>query len=180
MFDIGWSEMMIIAVLALLIMGPKELPETLRTVSKWVKKAKGLAREFQSGVDDVIREADLQDARKALEGANSASIRKTVEDVIDPNQSLSKVQREVKDAADQLDRDETGAAEKQITPEPITPGPITPGPITPGQAASKVFPQSDSSKSETKASASESSIEVTPPAVETVAPAKEAAEHKSS
>ncbi|MCZ4282628.1 Sec-independent protein translocase protein TatB [Kiloniella laminariae] len=170
MFDIGWSEMMIIAVLALLIMGPKELPETLRTVSKWVKKAKGLAREFQSGVDDVIREADLQDARKALEGTNSASIRKTVEDVIDPTRSLSKVQREVKDAADSLDDDEAGTIEKQITPEPITPG----------QAASKVFPQSDSPKSETKASASKSSIEVTPPVVETVTPANEAAEHKSS
>ena len=106
MFDIGWSEMMVVAVLTLLIMGPKELPNTLRTVSKWVRKAKGLAREFQSGVDDVIRESDLQDARKALEGANSESIRKTVEDVIDPTQALTKTSQEVKDGVEAITKED--------------------------------------------------------------------------
>ncbi|WP_419901486.1 Sec-independent protein translocase protein TatB [Kiloniella sp.] len=106
MFDIGWSEMMVVAVLTLLIMGPKELPNTLRSVSKWIKKAKGLAREFQSGVDDVIRESDLQDARKALEGSNSESIRKTIEEVIDPSKSLTKASQEVKDEVEAIAKDE--------------------------------------------------------------------------
>ncbi|WP_052741864.1 Sec-independent protein translocase protein TatB [Kiloniella litopenaei] len=106
MFDIGWSEMMVVAVLTLLIMGPKELPNTLRNVSKWVRKAKGLAREFQSGVDEVIRESDLQDARKALEGANSESIRKTVEDVIDPTQALTKTTQEVKDGVEAITKED--------------------------------------------------------------------------
>ncbi|OUS11376.1 twin arginine-targeting protein translocase TatB [Rhodospirillales bacterium 47_12_T64] len=111
MFDIGWSEMMVVAVLTLLIMGPKELPNTLRSVSKWVKKAKGLAREFQSGVDDVIRESDLQDARKALEGSNSESIRKTIEEVIDPSKTLSKTSQEVKDGVEALAKE--GAEDKE-------------------------------------------------------------------
>ncbi|MFD2207479.1 Sec-independent protein translocase protein TatB [Kiloniella antarctica] len=113
MFDIGWSEMMVVAVLTLLIMGPKELPNTLRTVSKWIKKAKGLAREFQSGVDDVIRESDLQDARKALEGSNSESIRKTLEDVIDPSQSLSKATQEVKDGVEAIAKDANKDVEEE-------------------------------------------------------------------
>ena len=116
MFDIGWSEMMVVAVLTLLIMGPKELPNTLRTVSKWVKKAKGLAREFQSGVDDVIRESDLQDARKALEGSNSESIRKTLEEVIDPSQSLTKATQEVKDSVEAIAKDANKDVEEEHNP----------------------------------------------------------------
>lgn len=116
MFDIGWSEMMVVAVLTLLIMGPKELPNTLRNVSKWIKKAKGLAREFQSGVDDVIRESDLQDARKALEGSNSESIRKTLEEVIDPSQTLTKATQEVKDGVEAIAKDANKETEEEHNP----------------------------------------------------------------
>jgi len=67
MFDIGWSEMAVIALIALVVIGPKELPNAMRIVAKWARKARSLAREFQSGVDDMIREADLDDARKAFD-----------------------------------------------------------------------------------------------------------------
>jgi len=53
MFDIGWSEMAIIALVALLVFGPKELPNALRTGAKWMKTARKMAREFQSSVDHV-------------------------------------------------------------------------------------------------------------------------------
>ena len=57
--------MAVIALIALIVIGPKELPQAMRAASKWVRKARALAREFQSGVDEMIREADLEDARKA-------------------------------------------------------------------------------------------------------------------
>lgn len=88
MFDIGWAEMAVIALIALVILGPKELPNAMRAAAKWARKARGLAREFQSGVDDMIREADLEDTRKTLEAARSMDLEKTIGDTLDPTGSV--------------------------------------------------------------------------------------------
>lgn len=61
MLDIGWSELMVIGVLALLVVGPKELPRLMRTVGQFVGKARGLARDFQRSMEDAAREADLNE-----------------------------------------------------------------------------------------------------------------------
>jgi sec-independent protein translocase protein TatB len=61
--DIGWSEMAVIALLTLLVIGPKELPRVMRTVGHWLRKAQSLAREFQSGLDQMVQEAELEDAK---------------------------------------------------------------------------------------------------------------------
>ena len=90
MFDIGWSEMMVVAVLVLIIMGPKELPQALRTIMAFVRKGKELAGEFRSGVDDLVREADLEGARDAVNNATPHSLRQSIESVVDPEQSLKK------------------------------------------------------------------------------------------
>ncbi|WP_343564833.1 Sec-independent protein translocase protein TatB [Kiloniella sp. b19] len=103
MFDIGWSEMMVIAVLVLLIMGPKELPQTLRTITAFVRKGKELAGEFRSGVDELVREADLDDARDMMNKANPHSIRESIESVVDPEQSLKKSAMELNEAANRSD-----------------------------------------------------------------------------
>ena len=67
MFDLGWTEMLVIAVVAILVIGPKELPAVLRTLGKWVAKARMLAREFQDSVNEAIRESEIEDMRKELE-----------------------------------------------------------------------------------------------------------------
>ena len=90
MFDIGWSEMAVIALLTLLVIGPKELPRVLRTVGQWVRKAQSLAREFQRGLDDMAREADLEDAKKLVDAGRSiANPKKMVMDSIDPTGSVA-------------------------------------------------------------------------------------------
>lgn len=89
MFDIGWTEMMVIAMLALIIIGPKDLPGTLRTVGQWVRKARSLAREFQSGVDEMVREAELDDARKALEATKGSNLTKQIAKAVDPDGELN-------------------------------------------------------------------------------------------
>jgi sec-independent protein translocase protein TatB len=98
MFDIGWSEMMVIAILALIVIGPKDLPRVLKSVAYWVRKARSLAREFQSGVDEMIREADLDDAKKLLDGGN-LDVERLVEETIDPQGSLQKEARDLEIAA---------------------------------------------------------------------------------
>lgn len=83
MFDIGWSEMLILGVVALIVIGPKELPGALRTFAYWMKQARKMAREFQSGVDDMIRHAELDEAKKAVEDARR-TISKQIDDAVDP------------------------------------------------------------------------------------------------
>ena len=90
MFDIGWSEMMVVAMLALIIIGPKDLPRLMRSVAHWVRKAQSLAREFQSGLDDMVREADLEDAKKIVDTGRSLNVKKIVEDAVDPTGSVRK------------------------------------------------------------------------------------------
>jgi sec-independent protein translocase protein TatB len=89
MFDIGWSEMGIIALVALVVLGPKELPNALRTFSGWMKQLRGMAREFQSGVDQLIREAELEDARKKIEEASRLNVGHEIEKIVDPERSVS-------------------------------------------------------------------------------------------
>lgn len=107
MFDIGWSEMMIIALVALIVIGPKELPKTLKTVAQWMRKARSLSREFQSGIDEMVREAELDDARKALEATRSGNLERTLSNALDPNDELASEVRGIEREA----RREPGAGE---------------------------------------------------------------------
>lgn len=109
MFDIGWIEMAVIALIALVVIGPKELPNAMRTVAKWARKARSLAREFQSGVDDMIREADLDDARKAFDATKTFDIGKVLEDTVDPTGSLREEAEELRDTAQSAGSSEADA-----------------------------------------------------------------------
>ena len=74
MFDIGWPELFLIAAITLVVVGPKEIPHVLRNVMGWVKKARSLAREFQSGVDDMVREADLEKLKENVVGGGEEAL----------------------------------------------------------------------------------------------------------
>ena len=67
MFDVGWSEMAVILMVALIVIGPKDLPRVGRTIGKWTAKARGMAREFQRSLDDMAREAELQDLKAEMD-----------------------------------------------------------------------------------------------------------------
>ena len=66
MFDIGWSELLVIAIVALVVIGPKELPHAFRTAGQWMAKARAMAREFQTHVDDLMRESQVDDLKREL------------------------------------------------------------------------------------------------------------------
>lgn len=85
MFDFGWSELVLILVVALVVIGPKDLPVALRTVGQWVGRARRLAREFQSSIDDVIRESELQDLRKQVDKAARTDVKDSVLKAVDPD-----------------------------------------------------------------------------------------------
>ena len=64
MFGVDTSELILVAVLALIFIGPKDLPMTLRTVGRWVGQVRGMARHFHSGIENIIREAELEEMEK--------------------------------------------------------------------------------------------------------------------
>lgn len=70
MFDIGWSEMGLILMVALIVIGPKDLPRVARQVGRWSGKARAMAREFQRSIDDMAREAELHDIKQEIEKAS--------------------------------------------------------------------------------------------------------------
>ena len=85
MFDIGWPELFIIAVVVLLVVGPKDLPKVLRTVGHLAGKAKAITREFRGHVDDMIRDSELEDVRDQINSAGESSLEALKENVIHPN-----------------------------------------------------------------------------------------------
>ncbi len=75
MFGVDTSELMIVAVVALLVIGPKDLPVLLRKVGGWVARARGVARHFRSGLDTMIRESELDDMEKRWREENERIMR---------------------------------------------------------------------------------------------------------
>src|SRR6185503_15135188 len=73
MFDIGWSELVLIGVVALVVIGPKELPGVLRMVGQWMGKARKMAAEFQGQFQEAMREAEMADLKKSFDEVKEAA-----------------------------------------------------------------------------------------------------------
>ena len=109
MFDIGWIEMAVIAMVALVVIGPKDLPRVMKTVGQWAQKARGLAREFQSGLNDMVREAELEEARNAIKSVTDTDVKKTITDTVDPTGDLT---GEMRSIGDSVEREPTAGDDK--------------------------------------------------------------------
>lgn len=99
MFDIGWSEMTVVVVIALLVIGPKQLPGALKTVTKFTRQARRYAQDFRSGIDNIVREAELEDARKALNSVRNTDPSKALQDLVDPTGEVDEEMRSLEKTA---------------------------------------------------------------------------------
>lgn len=77
MFDIGASELLVIVIVAILVIGPKEMPRALRTAGRWIGKMRRMSAHFRSGIDTMIREAELEDAEKEWRERNAKIMAET-------------------------------------------------------------------------------------------------------
>lgn len=75
MFDIAPTELLIVAIVALVVIGPKDLPGVMRTVGHWAGRARGMARHFRSGIDTMMREAELEEMEKKWREENERIMR---------------------------------------------------------------------------------------------------------
>ena len=89
LFDLSMTELMLIGVVALVVIGPKDLPKALRVAGFWVKKARTLSREFQSSVEQMMREAELDEMRQEFKKASEIDLDKEFRKTIDPTGSLA-------------------------------------------------------------------------------------------
>lgn len=130
MLDIGWSEMLIILVVALVVIGPKDLPKVARQVGRWTGKARAMAREFQRSFDDMAREAELEEIKAGLQKMNPASLESTIRETVDPDRKLE----QALDVRDTLDAEARSIrAELAAEPSPAT-TPEPPPPAAPAPA----------------------------------------------
>lgn len=72
MFDIGWDEMLFTAIIAIVVIGPKELPRALRTAGQWIGKIRRVSGHFRSGIETMIREAELEEMEQKWREQNAA------------------------------------------------------------------------------------------------------------
>ena len=94
MLDIGWTEILVITVIALFVVGPKDIPKALRTVGVWLGKLKSLSREFQNTVEDAVRDSELDEVKKQIQSAKS-DFTKGMTDTIDSEGELTEMMRGV-------------------------------------------------------------------------------------
>jgi sec-independent protein translocase protein TatB len=97
MFEIGWSEILVIGVVALIAIGPKELPGVLRSAGQWIGKIKRMAAEFQGQFQEAMREAEMADLKKHADDLNSMS--KSLTSGLDPYDIMRDTAGETKPAA---------------------------------------------------------------------------------
>jgi sec-independent protein translocase protein TatB len=90
MFDIGWQELFIVAVLAIIVIGPKDLPRAVRTVTQAIRKLRSMAGEFQSGLDEVAREVELDEIRREANKIAHYDVTKEIKDNLDPDGEIEK------------------------------------------------------------------------------------------
>lgn len=95
MFDLGWTEFIVVAVVAILVVGPKELPGMLRTIGKTIGNMRRMAGDFQRQMNDALKEADLDGIKTGIDSVNS----------INPVSQLKSSLNPVKQAAEDVQRD---------------------------------------------------------------------------
>ena len=88
MFDLSWSHIAILVVVALLVLGPKELPNAIRTGAQLLRTGRKLAGEFRSGMDELLREAELEETRRSISQAMSEGVEKTLAENVDSTGEL--------------------------------------------------------------------------------------------
>lgn len=192
MFDVGWSEMLVIAVVLIVVVGPKDLPRMLRTFGKTTSRMRQMAGEFRKQFDEALKEAELDDVKTLASDVNKLNPASDIKKALNP------IEKAAQDVRAGFDAAMKPQAKPDTSAEPAAPGAIPAEPLkngpdaTPGGAAEQAAPAKNghdraaarpSAKAKPKASApakSASSSQAKPKAAAKPAPAKKAAPGKTA
>ena len=106
MFDIGWTEILILATISLFVIGPKEIPKFLGYIGKMVAKIRGISRELQDSVDDAIKNSELEDIRKEISFTDpelSKNFNENINPSLNKDNTETNKKEEVKESIDKHD-----------------------------------------------------------------------------
>ncbi|MBS0642447.1 MAG: Sec-independent protein translocase protein TatB [Acetobacteraceae bacterium] len=144
MFDLAWSEILLIGVVALIAIGPKDMPVAIRAVTNAIKKARRMAAEFQTHVDEMMREADLKDVKQTFNELRSLDIKSTIEKAVDPDNAIRNTFADNPlapahpTASEVSTLDEVAVAERPLTEE-VTRAEVTLAPAEPARPSAPAF-----------------------------------------
>lgn len=88
MLDIGWSEMLLIIVVMIIVIGPKDLPRALHTLGQWVGQVRRVARQFQDSIEQMAQESGVDDLRKEIEDVSNIDVEREMGKAVDPKGEL--------------------------------------------------------------------------------------------
>jgi len=131
MFDISWGKLVIIGVVALIVIGPKELPGVLRMVGQWMSKIRRMAGEFQGQFQEAMREAEMADLKKQFDETTSS-----LNSVLDPSGFKTDIEKMIQDP---MGLDAASATSTPATPPSDPTAPVA----TPATATGEATPPSD-------------------------------------
>ncbi len=123
MFDIAWSELALIGGVALVVIGPKDMPRVMRAMGRWTRKARLLAGEFQRGIDEMMRESELAEMKRQVQEVNAEAMRQQA----DIRQDMHGLEQDLHAAAASAPPSAPSpAAEEAPPPAPKAPEDVTP------------------------------------------------------
>jgi sec-independent protein translocase protein TatB len=164
MFDIGWSELVLIGVVALVAIGPKELPGVLRMVGQWMGKARKMAAEFQGQFQEAMREAEMADLKKSFDEVKEAASGFTGGGL------MTSLQKDVSDAlrVDALDKPAETSTATTAVEAPATSSEALASPTTPEAPTPETFVEAEAHTAVNEPLAISREVEQTPVAQDTV------------
>ena len=121
MFDIAWTEMLVIAVVMIVVVGPKELPGMLRTIGKTTAKLRTMAGEFRKQFDDALKEAELDDLKKLADDARKLNPAADIKKALNP---LETAGRDVRAGLEAAFNPPKAEPPKPKAPEPVAAAPV--------------------------------------------------------
>jgi sec-independent protein translocase protein TatB len=187
MLDVGWTEILVIAIVLILVVGPKDLPPMLRTFGRMVTKMRGMASDFRQQFGEALREADLDDVRKTIGDAQKLNPLNTIRDAVNPLRQVgdeikSDLQKSVNSSTSSVSTPVSAVsavpseANKPASAEPVAAEPLKKGP-TRKTAAKKAEPATASTEKAARKLAAKAKAE---PKAVAVKPAAKASSAKNT
>lgn len=165
MLDIGWPELLVVAIVLIIVVGPKDLPPMLRAFGRTTKKLRGMANEFRGQFDEALREAELDDVKKTFDDARKLNPMQSIRDAVNPlkdtaNSIRSDIEKTVNAPSEtppwkpKTDIPEATMKLPDGAPEIKAEKPASPAPQTEAKTASKAAPASGAGGKAAKTAAS--------------------------
>lgn len=117
LFDLGWSEILVIAVILVVVVGPKDLPGMLRTFGRVMKQFRSMAGDFRRQFDDALKEAELDDVRKGIDDVRSLDPRRSIRDAMSPMKAIGEEIRSSLNSATAAPEPKVPSASESPKPE---------------------------------------------------------------